>query len=364
MLHQLILAGGSGTRFWPKSRAALPKQLLSLDGGPTLLEKTAARLEGIVAPERIFVVTTAQQAPLVRERLPQVPAENVIAEPMGRDTAAAIGLGAAAIARRDPDATIVSTHADQLIEPPSKLRAVVDTAARVLALRPEAVVLVGIRPDHAATGYGYIERGELLSESAALDPRDRAKLARLAHVPYRVRRFREKPDRVTAEAFVAQGGFFWNAGIFVWRAKALLGALERFLPATAAVVRLEGEALAAAWPGLTKVPIDIAVLEKHEEALVLEADFAWSDVGSWTALPPIHGADADGHTVLGATHVGVGSRGLIVVGDGRRVIATLGVEDLVIVDTPDALLVCRKDRVEDVKKITQELERSGRKEVL
>ncbi len=363
MLHQLILAGGSGTRFWPKSRAALPKQLLSLDGGPTLLAQAAARLEGAVRPDRVFVVTTEQQAPLVREHLPQVPPENVIAEPCGRDTAAALGLGAAAIARRDPDAVIAAMPADHVIQPASRLRGIVDAAVRVLAIRPDAVVTIGIRPDAPATAYGYIERGPALREGLA--PADAMRLAKLPHPVHRVARFREKPDRATAEQLLAAGDHFWNAGIFIWRARALLAALERFLPETAAAVRLEGEPLAAAYPGLKKISIDFAVLEKHPDVLLIEADFSWSDVGSWNAFAALRGADGDGNVVAGAAHVGIDSRGLIVLGDnGPRVIATIGLEDVVIVDTPDALLVCRKDRVEDVKKVTERLEREGRRDVL
>src|SRR5205814_1060978 len=154
------------------------------------------------------------------------------------------------------------------------------------------------------------------------------------------------PNRATAEEFLASGDFFWNAGIFVWRAKGLLAALDHFLPETSAVVRLDGEPLAAAYPALKKISIDFAVLEKHGGVLTIEADFTWSDVGSWTALAGIHGEDADRNTVVGAPHVGLDSHGLVVVGEGKRLIATVGLEDIVVVETADALLICRKDRVE------------------
>jgi mannose-1-phosphate guanylyltransferase len=367
MLHQLIMAGGSGTRFWPLSRKARPKQLLSLDGGPTLLAQAASRLAGVVPPGRVRVVTTEAQAPLVRLALPDVPPGNVIAEPAGRDTAAALGLGAAAIAREDPDAILVAMPADHLLKPVSRFQATVQAAARVLELCPDAVVTIGVQPDHPATAYGYIERGAALRETLPPEKRDARARAILGAAPiYSVKRFREKPDRATAEAFLAQGGFYWNAGIFVWRARALLAALDRFLPETAAVLRLEGDALEAAWLDLPKISIDFAVLEKHPEVVVVEADFAWSDVGSWTALPAIHGADADGNCAVGATHLHHQSRGVLAVGtgDGRRVIATVGLEDVVIVDTEDALLVCPKGRVEDVKRLVERLERDGRASIL
>jgi mannose-1-phosphate guanylyltransferase len=181
-----------------------------------------------------------------------------------------------------------------------------------------------------------------------------------------VARFREKPDRVSAEGFLAQGGFFWNAGIFVWRAQALLQALDRYLPETAAVVRCEGASLDLGWAGLKRISIDFAVLEKHPQVVVVEADFAWSDVGSWSALPAIHGADAEGNTSVAVTAVHHASKGVLVVGKGpgARLVATVGLEDIVIVDTPDALLVCKKDRVEEVKVLVQRLAKEGRSSLL
>jgi mannose-1-phosphate guanylyltransferase len=252
--------------------------------------------------------------------------------------------------------------ADHVIAPASKFRAAIDSAARVLAAREDAVVTIGIRPDHPATAYGYIQRGERLAAGAGPDVA--ARLAKLAHAPHRVLRFREKPNRATAEEFLAAGDFFWNAGIFVWRAKALLAALERELPETAAAVRLEGAALAERYPRVKKISIDFAVLERHPEVVMIEADFQWSDVGSWSALAGIHGTDAEGNTIVGARHAGLDSRGLVVVGDGERLVATVGLEDVVVVETKDALLICKKDRVEDVKKLVEKLEREGRADLL
>jgi mannose-1-phosphate guanylyltransferase len=351
MLFALIMAGGSGTRFWPRSRAGLPKQFLSLDGGPTLIEQAAERLQDLVPLDRMLVVTTARQAALVRERLPRLSPDNVIVEPCGRDTAAALGLGAAAIARRAPQAILVATPADHVIRPASRFREAIRAAVELIAARPGAVATIGIVPAHPATAYGYLQRGERIP-------------LRGARRAFRVARFREKPDRETAEKYLASGEFYWNGGIFVWRAKDLLAALDRHLPATGAAVRLEGEALARAYEALPKISIDFAVLEKHEDVAMIEADFEWSDVGSWNAVPPLVGTDAAGNAALGATHLALDSRGVLVAGDEGDLVATIGLEDLVVIRAGRATLVCRKDRVEDVKKIVARLEAEGRADVL
>ncbi len=354
VLHQVILAGGSGTRFWPMSRRARPKQLLALDGAAPLLVRAAGLLEGLVPPERRWVVTTCGQAEPVAAVLPELASDHIVVEPCGRDTAAAIGLGAATALRRDPDALLVVMPADHVIAPPSRFRAVIETAARLIAARPEAVVTIGIQPSFPSTAYGYIERAEALEAIAGTG----------THRCYEVARFREKPDRETAIEYLASGRFFWNAGIFVWRAAAFMRALAERLPQTARALELEGEALAGAYAALPKISVDYALLEHHREVLVVEADFAWSDVGSWSALPGLLGVDAHGTTVLGARHVAIDSERLIVVGTGERVIGTIGLDDLVIVETEDATLVCRRDRVEEVKRLVGELERRGMEEVL
>lgn len=365
MLHALIMAGGSGTRFWPLSRRRLPKQLLSLDGGPTLLDQAIARLTGLVRPENIRVVTNEAQADGVAAALPpSVPRENVIAEPVGRDTAAALGLGATAILRADPDAVLLATPADHVIRPATRFRDVVLAAAALVARRPGAVATLGVPPAHPATSYGYIRAGR------PIEPRG-------AFRAFDVAAFREKPDRATAEQYIAAGGYYWNAGIFVWRARDLLDALARRLPATAAALARIGDAhatgpdafraaLAAEYPPLKKISIDYAVLEPEaERCFVVEVDFEWNDVGSWRALPELFGADADEVTVVNAVHRGLDTRRTTVVGTGGgRVVATIGVEDLVIVETPDAVLVCRRDRVEDVKRLVERLEKDGPEGVL
>src|SRR3954471_7437698 len=252
MLHAVIMAGGSGTRFWPKSRRDRPKQLLRLYGDATMLQQTVARIAPLVTPERTLIITGEDQAEAVRAQLPELPAENVVAEPCPRDTAPCVGLAAEIVAKRDPDGTMIVMPADHVIQPPEKFLATVRAAVAVIDADPTAFVTFGIKPTHPETGYGYIERGEALPshEGIAL---------------HKVVQFREKPDRATAEAFLADGRFAWNSGIFVWRARAILEALKTHRPELAAALDRVGrslgtpgqaEAIAREYPGMEKVPID------------------------------------------------------------------------------------------------------------
>src|SRR3954468_20481855 len=230
MLHAVVMAGGSGSRFWPKSRRHRPKQLLCLHGEATMLQQTVERIAPIVPPERILIITGADQAEAVREQLPELPAANVVAEPCPRDTAACVGLAATLVARSDPEGTMIVMPADHVIEPGALFRTTTRAAVAVIDADPSAFVTFGIKPDRPETGYGYIERGEALGgiEGIAL---------------HRVAQFREKPDRATAERFLAEGRFAWNSGIFVWRARAILDALARHRPALAEALDRIGKAL-------------------------------------------------------------------------------------------------------------------------
>ena len=254
--------------------------------------------------------------------------------------------------RQDPEALFCAMPADHIIAPPERFRAAVDAAVSLLRDRPSAVVTIGIRPTSPATGFGYLKRGDSIAAAGEGRP-----------ACFHVDAFREKPDLETAKGYLESGQYDWNAGIFCWRAEALVAALEGALPETASAVKLRGSALAGAYAALNKISIDYGVLEKHPEVLGVAADFTWSDVGSWTALPGLFGADACGNTVTGARHVGLDSRNLIVQGDGRLV-ATVGLEGVVIVQTADALLVCSRDRVQDVKKLVAALGDSGEEGVL
>ena len=354
MLHAVVMAGGSGTRFWPKSRRNRPKQLLCLSGDSTMLQQTVARLGDLVAPERTWVITGEDQARAVREQLPAVPATNVVAEPCPRDTAACVGLAAAIVAQRDPDGIMLVMPADHVIRPDSKFQATVRAAVEVVEADPTAFVTFGIKPTRPETGYGYIERGEELGAPGGV-------------ALHRVVQFREKPDRATAERFVAEGRFAWNAGIFVWRAQTILEALATHRPQLAAAidrVRLalgtpdEAAAIAREYPSMEKVPIDKAVMEKAANVRVLEVVYDWNDVGDWRALTTLVPPDAAGNTVQGPTHL-VDTKDSIIIADDGGLIATLGVEGMVVVQAGGATLVARIDQMDRLKSLVEGLDKAG-----
>lgn len=357
MLHAVILAGGSGTRFWPLSRRDRPKQLLALAGSRSLLQGTYDRVRRVVEASAVHVVTAGERlAEATREQLPELDPARLIVEPEPRDTAVAIGLAARLIAASDPEAVLVVTPADHVVLPEEAFAVAVREAARLAAARG-TIVTMGLRPTTPHTGYGYIRRGEPLAGWSGSVP------------AYEARAFEEKPDRRTAERFVAAGEHLWNSGVFVWRASTVLEQLEAHLPATRAAV----ERIALAWDGpereavlraeyaaLRRISIDYAVMEKARDVAVLAVDYAWSDVGSWSAVAALHAAEADaeGNVARGAPFVGVDARRCFVQGDGRLV-AVVGLEDVAIVETPDALLVCRLDRAEAVKDLVKSLESKG-----
>jgi mannose-1-phosphate guanylyltransferase len=354
MLHAVIMAGGSGTRFWPKSRRNRPKQLLRLYGDASMLQQTVNRIAPMVAPDRTWIITGIDQAASVRSQLPGLPTANVVAEPCPRDTAACVGLAASIVARQDPDGTMIVLPADHVIRPDAKFHATVRAALSVIDADPTAFVTFGIKPTRPETGYGYIERGESLGspEGVAL---------------HKVVQFREKPDRSTAERFLAEGRFAWNAGIFVWRARAILDSLAIHRPQLAeALGRVrqalgtsdEARVIAREYPSMEKLPIDKAVMEKAPNIRVLEVVYDWSDVGDWRALIDLVKPDANGNTLQGPVHP-VGTSSSIIVADDGGLIATLGVEGLVIVQSAGATLVARLDQLDRLKSLVQGLEKAG-----
>ena len=312
MLHAVIMAGGSGTRFWPKSRRSRPKQLLQLYGDATMIQQTLARIAPLVPPERVLVITGADQADAIRLQLPEVPPENVVAEPCPRDTAPCVGLAASIINARDPEGTMIVMPADHVIEPAAKFLKTVEAAGSIIDEDPAAFVTFGIKPNRAETGYGYIERGEPLPSRDGI-------------AVHRVKQFREKPDRATAEQFLSSGRFDWNSGIFLWRARAILDALARHKPDMAARLALvaqslghpdEPEVLAREFPLMERVPIDKAVMEKADNVHVLEVLYDWNDVGDWRSLSTLLPPDASGNTMQGPVHA-VETTNCIIVSDGE-----------------------------------------------
>lgn len=359
MLHAIIMAGGSGTRFWPKSRRKAPKQLLRLFGDSTMLQQTAGRIAPLVPPERLYVITGADQAASVREQLPDVPAGNVVAEPCPRDTAACVGLAAAIVARIDPDATMIVMPADHVIRPESVFLKTVAAAIEQIDADPTAFVTFGIKPTRPEVGYGYIEQGEELGRPHGI---------RL----HKVVRFREKPDRATAEQFLATGRFSWNSGIFLWKARAVLDALREYRPAIAngidAIARdlgtpREAETIDRIFPTIEKAPIDKAVMEYYPNVRVLEVTYDWNDVGDWRSLAELLEIDPAGNTAQGPALL-VESKGTVVVNDDGRLIAALGVEDLVIVQSGGATLVARRDQLDRLKGLVEGLGEAGYEDLL
>jgi mannose-1-phosphate guanylyltransferase len=343
--YALILAGGSGMRFWPLSRRAAPKQLLRLFSNRTLLGETLERLRGLVPPENIFILTNKEQEASVRKLLPKHPAENIFSEPTKRDTAAAIALGVGLVAKRDASATMAVLPADHRI--PDKVAFQKDMRIAAAAAEQSGnLVTIGVTPTWACPGFGYIERGKKLSGASA--------------DLYEVVRFREKPNSDLAESFVRSGNFYWNAGMFIWTVKAILTELNRHAPDLAEFVSAirhtddREKILKERFPALRKLSIDYAIMEKASRVLVKPATFEWDDVGNWSAIakylqsyPGENSANCRLTTEQASNNV--------VFSQDRLDVALLGVRDLIVVQTKDAILVCNRHEVESLKKLVEVL---------
>lgn len=352
-MFAIVMAGGVGSRLWPLSRRRSPKQLLALTGDTSLLQQTVARLGALLKPHDIYVITSQAHVRATREQLPQLPEDNVLGEPLARSTAVAAGL-ATVLARRESDEVALVLPADHFIADEETFAEALREAGR--AAERGYLVTLGIRPKHPATGYGYIKVGEPLHPSlpTAL-----------------VERFVEKPDAATAAQFVEDGGYLWNAGIFVWRVYAFRQALERFQPKLAeALDRIAELHRTPGWMSdvrdvLEPVPaiqIDAGIAEAaaaEGRVAVVPVEAGWSDIGSWSALLEALSAQRGDDLVASGRHLDRGSRNVLVHG-GDRLIVTVGLEDVIIVDTPDALLVCARDRAEEIKPVLDEIaEKAG-----
>ena len=341
----IIMAGGFGERFWPMSRRSRPKQLLAIVGKQTMIQDAAERLRPLVPPSRTVVVTNAAQAGEVRKQLPRV--KHVIAEPMGRNTAPCIALATAMIARLDPNAVIAVVPADSWIGDLEKYRRVVGESL-TLAAQQDVLITIGIQPTTPHTGYGYIQVGEKLE---IRNPKS-------ATAFWKANRFVEKPDRQTAEEFLASGDYRWNAGMFVWSVRSIRQAFEKFQPAMAqSCARLAATRLrnfGREYQRLEKISVDYAIMEKADNVVVANGDFPWDDVGDWPAIARHNPKDADGN-VARAEFVGLNAAHCVVVGSKKHLVAAVGVRDLVIVHTPDATLVCHKTEAQKVRELVKKL---------
>ena len=352
-VYAVILAGGSGTRFWPLSRRRHPKQLLELFGRGTLLEQTAARIRDIIPPERTYIFTNELVRDQIVRRLPGIPGRQIVAEPAARNTAPTIGLAARELLRRDPGAVMVVLPSDHVITKPGAFKQVLKAGCRFASTSGRSVT-IGLKPTRPETGYGYVRLGPLVKRSEGQEI-------------FEVRKFTEKPPAATAARYVASGDYLWNGGMFIWRASTLIRNLERFQPRMAAGLRRIAEAggakargsLRRLYPRLEKISIDYALIEKIPDVYAVAADIGWSDVGSWAVAYELNRKDADGN-VRPPRSLSFESRGNMIVSP-RKFVITVDVQDLAIVETDDALLVCRLGRSQDVGKAVQEMERRGLK---
>jgi mannose-1-phosphate guanylyltransferase len=362
--YPVILAGGRGTRFWPLSRKRRAKQLLALDGNETMIQQTVARLAPMAEPSRFWIITNGDLRPAILRQLPKVPPKQIIAEPAGRNTAPAIGLAAFLLLRHDPDAVLGLFPSDHVIADPAKYRATLGAGIEIAAAG-DSIVVLGIRPTRAETGYGYIEAGA---------PGDDESL--------RVRRFTEKPDLARAQQFLDAGNYFWNSGMFLWRADTLANALREHLPNTAPLLEKIAAAYGARkfadtfrklYPKCENISIDYAVLEPRSakgegqsRIFCLPSDFGWNDLGSWTALHEHRVAKAkpgDGSLVSASGSFALNAKNNYVHAPGKFV-ALVGVSNLVIVETEDALLITTLDQSQDVGKVVKHLDEKKLKKLV
>jgi mannose-1-phosphate guanylyltransferase len=349
--YAIIVAGGVGSRFWPLSRRKRPKQVLALAGSSSMLEETAARVRGLVEDENVLVVTSETLAGGVRKLLPWIPGRNVLAEPVGRNTAAAVGWAALEVARRNENGVMLVLPADHLIEHRKKFLADMSRGL-ALAFHQRRLVTFGITPSGPATGYGYLKAGKTLE--GGLGGRQ-------------VAAFYEKPTLARARRYVANKNYYWNSGMFAWRADVVLEEIDKHLPGLGkALARLDGErsrgrvskaALARIYPRLTAISVDYGIMEHSDKVAMVPASFDWSDVGSWDVAGESWPQDAHGNRSRDDL-VSIDSSGNMVY-SGGKLVALVGVDDLVVVDSGDALLVCRKDRSQDVREVVTMLEKAG-----
>ncbi len=345
MTYAVILAGGVGSRFWPFSRELEPKQFMSIVGEESLLQATARRLKGLIEPENVYVVTNSVYFYEVRAQLGGfgIPEKNIILEPQGKNTAPAIGLCARLIGRRDKDAVLVVLPADHYIKNDVNFRSTLKKA--IACARQDFLVTVGIRPSAPSTGYGYIRSGE--KKSGYIEARE----------------FLEKPDLARARRYFKDKRFFWNSGIFIWKASVFMDEVKKYLPGLYSKLRIVESVrdIPRIWPGIKPISVDYGIMEHSKKVALIPAFFYWTDLGSWDALAEVSPKDREGN-ISGEDTLNLNSRGVCVFSRGNRLVSTIGVNDLIIADTPDALLVCDRNRTQDVKHLVDKLKTLRRKE--
>ena len=349
--YVVIMAGGKGERFWPESRLSRPKQLLPIVGDTAMLAQTIKRLEGFVDSQDVFVITNAEQRAAVLEVCPELDPAKVIGEPLGRDTAAAVGLATILVRREDLGAIFAILPADAVIHDAKGLRATLETA--FLAAEEKSVLAtIGIQAQFPATGYGYIQQGEPTHKYAG-------------RYAYKVKRFVEKPNHETAQRYIESGDYFWNAGMFVWSVDTIVAQLEKSTPDLwASLLKIDTELstgtnldtlLKEHYPRLEKISVDYEIIEKASNVIMVESGFDWDDVGEWPAVARHYPADNEGNVVRGAAYLQSSRENIVFSRDPDHLIALLGVEDLIVVKTDDATLVCHKDKAQNLKDLVQSI---------
>jgi len=350
-MFAVIMAGGGGTRLWPKSRETNPKQLHALVGEKPLVQAMTERMEKIVGKDQVFVITGPDHAEMIKKRMPFM-SSRIFVDPYRRDTAPCIGLAAVYLSRLDPNAVMMVSPADHFIGSEEKFAAVVKIATELA--EKGHVVTIGIKPTAPETGYGYIESGDLFATINGYDV-------------YRVHRFVEKPDVETAKRYLAAGNFYWNSGMFAWSIPTILSLFEKHLPATyASLMRIrdalgtadEAEIVDREYKSIEPISVDFGIMEKLRDILVIPGDFEWSDIGCWSTVFDISPKDANGNAVAGL-HIGIDTRNCLILSSENRLVATVGIEDMVVIDTEDAVLVCPRDRAQEVKKIVDKIKEAG-----
>lgn len=345
----VIMAGGRGERFWPESRIARPKQLLPIVGEKAMLAQTIERLAGLVPAKDVFVITNIEQRAAVLEVCPELDPAKVIGEPVGRDTAAAVGLAAVLVRREAPDASFAMLPADAVIHDAAGLRETLESAFAVAEAQP-VLATIGITASFPATGYGYIQQGKSLGEFAS-------------RPVYQVERFVEKPDLDTAQSYLDAGNYFWNAGMFIWSVAAIVAELERNTPTLWQALQAIDSGLASGelidvllaehYPTLEKISVDYAIIEKANNVVMLESGFDWDDVGEWPAVARHYPADEQGNVVRGHAELADASDNIVYSRDEDHLVALLGVKDLIVVKTDDATLVCHKGKAQEIKNLVK-----------
>lgn len=356
-MYAAIIAGGSGTRLWPRSRQDKPKQFQSLYSENTLLQETVRRLEPLIPRQNMYVIANRSHEPIVREQIPWLPPENYVGEPVGKDTAPAVGVIATLIHHRDPGAVILVTPADHVITREKQFRRILEVAEKIASEGPN-VVTIGIKPTSPETGYGYIQMAESHRSFEDIEV-------------HKVASFKEKPDLKTAEQYVSSWQYVWNSGMFIWSTKTILQLYKEHAPdiyqhlvryEAAIGTSEEAEVFEEIYEAFPRISVDYAILEHAKNIYVIPASIGWSDLGSWAALHEIMESDENGNTVVG-NHVGIDTHNCLI-HCRNRLIATVGLDNMIIVDGDDVVLVMPKGRSQDVKALLEELKKEGKTQYL